>query len=202
METIRADDYETHMAAAGQAPANAELVSECLRNAPAGAVLVAGAGTGQMFDYLDPATFDRFQTTFTDINPAYLDVLASRLPANTQAETVVDDIEDSRVAGPFALAMAVLVLEHVAWRRAVRTLCRLAPRVFVVIQQNPPGAAMVQPPVGTVAVLLEVPPHAVPREELEAQFARHGFALARESGRTAAGGKRMVGLEFAERVGS
>ena len=55
--TITAEDYEAHMAAIGQAQANAALVAEYLQAQPPSrhaSVLFAGAGTGQMFEYVSP----------------------------------------------------------------------------------------------------------------------------------------------------
>lgn len=54
---ILAEDYEAHMAAAGQAQANAKLVAEYLAaQAPqeGASLLFLGAGTGQMFDIVQP----------------------------------------------------------------------------------------------------------------------------------------------------
>ena len=132
---------------------------------PGAAILIAGAGTGQMFDYRRiRRSWRAHRTTFTDINREYLLRLASRVDG-IPFETVVDDVESSALAGPFDLAIAVLVLEHVAWRRAVRSLCRLARRVFVVIQEDPPDMVL-RPLLGTMAVLREAPPRLVPRAEV------------------------------------
>ncbi len=202
---IAAADYEEHMRAAGQAQANAGLVDRFLREAPPGAdsaILVAGAGTGQMFDYLERAALYPFRTTFTDINPAFLERLAERVGGDPRLrfETVLDDVEASGLKGGFALAIAVLVLEHVDWRKAVATLCRVASRVFVVIQENAGGAAHVRVPVGSVAVLLEAHPHEVPRSDLERAFTAAGFAAVRDVAAAVADGKRMIAIEFAARA--
>jgi hypothetical protein len=198
---IAAGDYETHMAAVGQAQANAALVAELLRERPpepGSELLIAGAGTGQMFDYLDCALLHPFRATFTDVNAAFLERLAARLRrSHLRFNTVVDDIEASALAGRYALALVVLVLEHVDWRRAVGVLCGLASRVFVVIQENPPGAGMLLRTPGTLAVLREASPQSIARAELEAAFARLGFAAARTSALPVNDGKRMRAIEFA-----
>src|SRR5258706_8764724 len=78
---VTADDYEGHMAEVGQAQANAELVRDliCDLAPPQGAkVLFAGAGTGQMFDYIDGTLFAPFDMTFTDINESFLAHLAAK----------------------------------------------------------------------------------------------------------------------------
>ncbi len=58
LNQVAPEDYEEHMTRIGQAQANASLVEELMAAAapPAGArVVIAGAGTGQVFDYLPPA---------------------------------------------------------------------------------------------------------------------------------------------------
>jgi hypothetical protein len=74
-EIVTPEDYDEHMAAVGQAQAAVALVAEAIRDAdprPGSRVLVAGAGTGQMFDFLDSARIRsfrlirRWQTAHTD----------------------------------------------------------------------------------------------------------------------------------------
>jgi 2-polyprenyl-3-methyl-5-hydroxy-6-metoxy-1,4-benzoquinol methylase len=129
---IGIDDYEAHMALTGQAQANAELVAELFDSCPpthGAAILFAGAGTGQLFEYVSPLLLRPFRTTFSDINPEYLRLLASRI-SNFQEisfETALDDVENSQLAPGFELVIAVLVLEHVDWRKAIRTICHPQP---------------------------------------------------------------------------
>ena len=81
-KTITPEDYESHMAAVGQAQGNAALVAEYLQAHPPprhASLLFAGAGTGQMFDFVSPEILLPFNVTFTDINAAYLNRLRSRL---------------------------------------------------------------------------------------------------------------------------
>jgi hypothetical protein len=192
---ITPDDYERHMAATGQPQANADLLAELFRDyppAPGARLLFAGAGTGQYFDYWVPSPLAAYACICTDINPPYLARLAARFPC----ETLVDDIEAPRVAGPFDLAIVILVLEHVDWRRAVSALCGLASRVFTVTQENPPGL-IARPPVGTLAVLQQHPPRLVERAALNGHFGRLGFTVTRTAVREVADGKKMVGLDFA-----
>src|SRR5713101_7078807 len=129
---IAADDYERHMAAVGQAEANAGLIQELFRDhapPPGARLLFAGAGTGQCFDYLPANIVAPFRTTFSDINPGYLDRLSARIHG-VDFTTAVDDIESSQLAGAFDLAIVILVLEHVHWRKAVAGLAGQAERVF------------------------------------------------------------------------
>src|SRR4051812_33774201 len=104
--SVNAGDYDAHMAAVGQAEANAHLVRRVLADhPPAGPRLVfAGAGTGQMFDYVSPDFLRPFEVTFTDISRPLLARLAQRLrdvaPDWSAHREAVDDVEDTRLSGP------------------------------------------------------------------------------------------------------
>jgi hypothetical protein len=190
-EDITAEDYERHMAATGQPQANAELLAELFRERPparGASVWFAGAGTGQIFDDFPLEVLEPYCVTCTDINPTFLRRLAERFPC----ETAVDDIECPTLAGPFELAIVILVLEHVDWRRAVSGLCGIARRVFVVIQQNPEGLVP-QALGGTMSL---VRGQLLREDELIAEFAQHGFQLGRTSARSVRDGKSMVAMEF------
>lgn len=137
---------------------------------------------------------------FTDINPDYLDRLEARLEEHELAfDTAVDDIENSSLAGGFDLAIAVLVLEHVDWRRAVASLCRLALRVFVVIQEDPPDLEPM-PVVGTMNLLRELHAGLVDARKLASEFECYGFRLQSTRSREVAHAKKMVGMEFISRT--
>jgi hypothetical protein len=206
-QVVDAAQYERHMAAIGQAQANASLVEEYLRTAPPPAgsrILVAGAGPGQMFDFAPPAMLAPFHTVFTDINPGYLKLLEARLKGSgVSFETAVDDLEASSLSEPFSLAIVVLVLEHVEWPAAVGHLARLAPRVFAVIQENPPGAASAVtesravPP--TIEIFHQARPHLLNQDELAQRFRDLGFEESHRAARKVADGKRMLAIEFSRR---
>ena len=119
-----------------------------------------------------------YRVTCTDINPAYLERLAARFPC----ATAIDDIECPALPGPFDLAIVILVLEHVDWRRAVAGLCGPRRRVFAVIQQESgrPGRAAAG---GNMAVLDEHPTRLVDRDQLIAEFAARSFELTRTATR-------------------
>jgi hypothetical protein len=118
--------------------------------------------------------------------------------------TVVDNVESTSLTPGYELVVAVLVLEHVDWRRAVATMCRLSSRrVFVVIQENPPDLPSAimksRPVVGSMKAFLELHPQLLPRGEVEKEFRGNGFALRCVLSREVLDAKRMVGLEF-ERI--
>ena len=191
---ITAEDYERHMAATGQPQVNADLLAELFQDAPparGARILFAGAGTGQYFDHFPPAALGPYACVFTDLNPLFLDRLAARF----EGEALVDDIEAPRVAGTFDLAIVILVLEHVDWRRAVAGLCRVAARVFAIVQETPAGLTE-RPLPGTLAALRDLPTRLVDRGELIAEFAGRSFELARTSTREVRDGKTMVALDF------
>lgn len=209
LKRISPDDCDAHMAAVGQAQANAELVAQVLEEHPptAGAsILFVGAGTGQLFDYASPTMLKRFHSTFSDINAEYLHRLRSRICSVPELHfnVVVDDVESTSLTPGYELVVAVLVLEHVDWQKAIATMCRLSSRrVFVVVQENPPGlpSAMTKnrPVVGSMRVFLVLDPQLVPSAEVEKEFRGNGFALRFVLSREVLDSKRMVGLEF-ERI--
>jgi 2-polyprenyl-3-methyl-5-hydroxy-6-metoxy-1,4-benzoquinol methylase len=209
LNTISPDDYDAHMAAVGQAQANAELVAQLLEADPpttGASILFVGAGTGQLFDYQLPGMLTPFQSTFADINAEYLERLRARIRSTPglHFDTVVDNVESSSLTPGYELVVAVLVLEHVDWRKAIATMCRLScRRVFVVIQENPPDlpSAMTKnrPVVGSMRVFLVLDPQLVPRAEVEKEFRENGLALRCVLSREVLDSKRMVGLEF-ERI--
>jgi hypothetical protein len=207
-EIVTADDYERHMAAIGQAQAGAELMVWMLAGLPAGSrVTVAGAGTGQMFDFLAPGLFRPYRLTFSDLNPRYLDRLRSRLARHgLAAEVMEDDFEQTRLAPGPDLLSATLLLEHIDWRRGGEAIASLAPRrCGVVIQENPPEFASAVTPGRTlppsIAQAVETA-HAtlVARDELVKAMAKRGFDLRARDVREVADGKRLAGLLF-ERAG-
>src|SRR5205814_5551746 len=128
---VSAADYDAHMAAVGQAEANAHLVERLLAHhpPPGPRVVFAGAGTGQMFDYVSPDVLRPFEVTFTDIGAALLARLGERLraaaPDWSAHREVVDDVEDTRLERPVDALVLAPVLEHVDWRKALASPSRL-----------------------------------------------------------------------------
>lgn len=62
-QIVTAEDYDEHMAAVGQAQAAAALTAELIQKAALHQrrLVIAGAGTGHMFDFLDIELFLPFQ---------------------------------------------------------------------------------------------------------------------------------------------
>src|SRR5437762_11018174 len=96
-QIVTGGDYDEHMAGIGQAQAAAALTGQVMQSAEppeSGRIVIAGAGTGQMFDLLDPALFRPFRMTCTDLNRNFLARLEERLVRRGLTATVLqDDIE-------------------------------------------------------------------------------------------------------------
>jgi len=201
---VSAEDYEAHMAAIGQAQANAAHLRDFLElvNPPPGArLLIAGCGPGQMFEHLDPCVFQPYRTVFSDINPRFLARLRERCPG---ALCVVDDIERSALAGPFYAVMETLMLEHVDWRQGLAALCGLGTEyLYLVVQRNPAGmATAVTPsrtPQGTMRIFTQAHPRLLDLAELAAALEIRGYRIVSETPRPVADDKIMLGL-LARRV--
>jgi SAM-dependent methyltransferase len=193
------------MAAIGQAQANAGHIADfmALCRPPAGArVLVAGAGTGQMFDSIAPALFQDVRAVFADINPEFLACLRARCQG---ALCVADDLERSALKGDFHAACAVLVLEHIDWRKGLDTLAALAPQwLFLVVQVNPAEMATAVTPArrlpGSMEVFSKVHPELRDPEEVIGHLSMRGYELAERRPRPVADGKTMLGLPFTRRA--
>jgi len=201
---ITGEDYDEHMGRIGQAQAGAGLTCQIIRSAnpPAGGrVVIAGAGTGQALDFVDPALLRPFRLTFTDLNPAFLTRLAQRLARRGLAGTVLeDDIEQTKLEPGPDLLLATLLLEHIDWRRGVEAIAGLRPAACgIVIQENPEGMTSaitpgrpIPPSIAKAVAIANAT--LVPREDLIAAFAAGGYACRGRWTRDVADGKRLVAL--------
>lgn len=201
---ITPEDYEQHMAAIGQAQAVASITAQMVQAAQLAAgvqVVIAAAGTGQMFDYLDPVAFRPFRLTCTDLNPGFLARLQQRLARyGLTAAVLEDDIEQTALEPGAGLLLAALLLEHIDWLRGVEVFASLRPAICgVIIQENPEGmTSAVTPgrrlPPSMATALETARPALVPRDRLIAAFGRHGYRPARVFAEEVADGKRLAGL--------
>jgi len=205
-EIITAEDYDQHMATVGQAEANALLVRDLIVNSslpPDGRILFAGAGTGQMFDFVDPEFLATWQVTFTDLNQGYLDKLQLRLSASSvRFVCQVDDIENTSLRGPFDLIVLVLVLEHVKWQRALNQMVGLNTQSFLIVtQQNPPEFSSGVTPGRTLPPSIELASktavsHLLDKAELVDFLQSLGFEPVKEDNRPVLDNKIMRGIVF------
>ncbi len=205
-EVISADDYETHMAAIGQAQAAARLTEWFMAEAGLAAdsrITIAGAGTGQMFGFLDTALFLPHQLMCADLNPAFLARLEMRLRKHgLNTEIAQDDLENTHLAPGADLLLATLLLEHIDWRAGVRSICQLRPRMCgVIMQVNPPDMrSAVTPgralPPSMQAAMETCHPVLVPASELVSLFEMYGFGCRGRNSRDVADGKKLEALLF------
>jgi len=191
----------------GQAQANAQIVRDLVlglqlpRNSK---LLFAGAGPGQMFDYVGGDFLRDYELTFTDINPDFLDRTAERakLAGLSNFETVIDDLEETKLRTPFDLAVVVLVLEHVDWIKALDNLAAMpCNRLLLIIQKNPPEIeSNVSPHRPLRGSLQEASSgeqaHLLDESELMTYLAGKGYTVVSKDERAVPDDKRMCGLVF------
>lgn len=196
-------DYELHMQRIGQADANARLTESWLRRLGQARVLFAGAGPGQMLERISKDLLSQFTLAFSDVNDDFLALLGSRLGALGVSATLHhDDIEQTRIAGPFDAAAIVLVLEHVDWRAALAALDAWGVAdVMIIVQENPASIATAvtpgQPMPETMQTFAgETPPHLIPLVELRDAMTMRGWRLHRVETELVLHGKMMHSCQF------
>jgi hypothetical protein len=203
---VTVEDYEQHMSAIGQAQAAATLTEFMIRTAspPEHArLLIVGAGTGQMFDFLDPALFRPFHIICTDLNSTFLDRLDRRLTAHGITATLLeDDIEHSGLEPGADLLLATLLLEHIDWRRGLDAIAELRPRACgIIMQENPAGMQSAitpgrQIPPSIAKAMETAHPVLVPQDELATAFNTRGYSLNASRAQEVADAKRLIALLF------
>lgn len=205
-QIVTADDYEQHMAAVGQAQAGAALTQYLVQSAqlPAGArIVIIGAGTGQMLDFLDPALLRPFQIVCTDLNPDFLHRLKQRLAAHAIEATVIqDDIEQTTLEPGADLLLATLLLEQIDWRRGVNILAALRPaHCGIISQENPRDMASVLTPGRRVPASLakameSAHPVLIPHADLVSEFEATGYRAGAIRAEDVADNKRLIATLF------
>jgi hypothetical protein len=206
-DVVTADDYDAHMAAIGQAQAAAQLTGYLMESArlrPGSRISFAGAGTGQVLDFLDAGAFRPYRLVFSDLNPNFLAVLRARLTRlGLTAKVVEDDIEETRLEPNPDLVVASLLLEQIDWPKGVAALAELRPgSCGIIIQENPDGMSTpltpgrsLPPSIAEAARMAEG--SLVGRQELVTSMSRKGYACCDSACREVADGKRLLGLLFA-----
>lgn len=205
-QIITADDYDEHMAAIGQAQAAAALTAKILGDIdlPANSrIVIAGAGTGQMFEFIDPALFRPLKLICTDLNPMFLTRLRERLVTySLNALLVADDLEHTSLLGQPHLLLATLVLEHIDWAKGVEAIATLSPMACgIIIQENPEGMTSAVTPgrciPGSIASAVRIAhPRLISHSELLDAFEGQGYTSAVTRAREVADKKRLVSTLF------
>ena len=206
LEKISVGDLESRMAAIGQAQANANLVKKMFKSHPlkkGARLLIAGCGTGQLFDYASPNDLGKnIEITLTDINQSYLSKAEERLSgfSGIKYSTARDDIENTRLNQSYDAVLAVLVLLHVEWKKALASMLRLNPRRLYIIEQEQDAS---KPAVGGSVMLKggwlwyaeNVPVKLIPRNELINYLHDKGYD-AKIYQKEVPDNKKMVGFVF------
>lgn len=192
------------MAAIGQAQAAADLTVEIMQTArlsEGARVIVAGAGTGQMFDYISSALLRPLRLTCTDLNTDFLVRLRERLNSHSLSAFIfTDDIEHTAHSANPDFLLATLLLEHIDWRKGVDAIAALRPTCCgIIIQENPQGMATAVTPgrslPASVAEAFKVAhPKLVPADELLRAFEMQGYRCAFIRSIEVSDDKRLVGM--------
>lgn len=206
-QIVTVEDYDAHMAAIGQAQAAAALtgkIIECAEPLVGGRLVVVGAGTGQMLDFLDAAQFRPFRITCTDLNRRFLVRLEERLAQYGLTATVFEDnIEQTSLESGPDLLLATLLLEHIDWRMGVEAIAKLCPAACgIIMQENPPGMTSAltpgrRVPASIAKAMNTAHPTLVPQDELLAAFHARSYGLTASWQQEVADGKRLIALLFA-----
>jgi 2-polyprenyl-3-methyl-5-hydroxy-6-metoxy-1,4-benzoquinol methylase len=206
-QQITEADLDDHMHQVGQAAANAELLQAMLiANAreTLSELLIVGGGTAQFLDYISADCLAPYRLTFSDINPEFLQRAKRRFDHADVLEVqfVVDDIEDTRLSGPYDIAVVILVLEHIDWRQGLRNIQHLAPRqLHIVIQCNPEGLTEAVSHQRELNASMKVfaanaHPALLSPDELIEFLRMLGYRLTWQQARRVLDGKSMLGLSF------
>jgi len=201
-QIVTAEDYDEHMAAVGQAQAAAALTLELIQKAAlheGSRLVIAGAGTGRMFDFLNVDLFRPFHLVCTDLNPTFLATLRAQLfTRGLEVQIVADDLEHTALPAHPEFLLATLLLEHIDWHKGVEAITALHPGACgIIIQENPPGmTTAVTPgrriPPSIAAAVKIAEPKLVPHDEMMSAFEARGYHCAFSNCREVADGKRLV----------
>jgi hypothetical protein len=201
-EIITPDDIDKHLANIGQAEVNANLVVNMFEDYPLAStaqLLVAGAGTGQMFDYISIEDIGNVGFTFADINQNYLDKLCERVGSNSVTfNIVVDDIEKPQLSQHYDATLAVLVLQHIDWRKGVEGMASVRPtKMYFIIQEQACDQSITTSrdlPPTIEKYAKDAEPNLVNRDDLIAHLDDLGYSLLKTYIRKVPDEKEMVGL--------
>jgi hypothetical protein len=141
-QVVTPEYLDIHMAVIGQAESNAKIILKMFLEFPLpndSKLLVAGCGTCQMFDYFEPQKIGKLQFVFSDINPFFLELVKKRLKkySKIKYKLVVDNVESSRLKEKIDGILAVLLLEHIEWKKGIDSFVKLKPKkIYLIIQEQ------------------------------------------------------------------
>ncbi len=208
-QLVTAADLDDHMRDVGQAEANAWLLHGMLtQHVPLGSrVLIAGAGTAQFLDYISGEGLAGYDLTLSDINPNFLEIARQRChrAGLTRTQFIVDDLEASKLIGPFDAAVIVLVLEHIDWQLGLRNIDGLKiKQLQIVIQRNPAELNQAIAPQRKLNASLQAfaktaQPVLLADEELIDYLAQLGYECTERRERDVPDNKTMLGMVFSKK---
>lgn len=205
-EVITAEDFDYHMATIGQAETNSKIIREMFSEFPLpnnSKLLVAGCGTCQMFDYLEPKKIGTYQFIFSDINQSFFEVAKKRMKNFPEAEYkfVIDDIESTKINEKIDGVIAVLLLEHIDWKKGIDSFVKLKPnRIYLIIQVQDDKKSFVtkgmklRPSIEEFSKIAN--PQPVKEQELSNYLKNKSYKLIKKIKRPVQDDKAMVGLVF------
>jgi hypothetical protein len=190
-------DYEGHMSApnVGQAELLAGVFTDALQKFRPATLAVIGCAGGNGFDRIDPQVVSR--VVGVDINPAYLEVVASRYSGRFKVlELRSADISHERLEfEPVELVYAALVFEYVDVRSALRNLhfaCDRGGHLVTLLQLPSAEAAAVTPTAFTSIRTLSTALEFVDPLAFEEMARNAGFALQYGTRATSVAGKEFA----------
>jgi SAM-dependent methyltransferase len=208
-QLVTAADLDNHMHEVGQAEANAWLLHRMLtQHVPLGSrVLIAGAGTVQFLDYISGAGLAGYDLTLSDINPNFLEIARQRChrAGLSRTQFIVDDLEASKLIGPFDAAIVVLVLEHIDWQLGLRNIDGLKiKQLQIVIQRNPARLTQAIAPQRKLNASLQAfaktaQPVLLVAEDLIDYLAQLGYECTERRERDVPDNKTMLGMVFSKK---
>ena len=200
------------MARIGQAQAGADLtchLMEIAKPSRDARIVFAGAGTGQLLDFLDASLLRPFRLVFADLNARFLEQLKRRLAQlDLTAEVIEDDFENTALEPGPDLLIATLLFENIDWRRGMETISALRPVACgIIMQENPPEMkSAITPgrvlPRSVAEAAVQAHPVLIPYGQLVQAFTAHGYEQVDTSSRDVADGKRLISVLFQQKLKS
>jgi len=131
-EIIIPKDLDIHLLNIGQAKINSEIILQLFSKYPLNnksKLLVPGCGTCQMFDFFEPKDIGIFNYIFTDINSSFFKLIKKRMSkfSNIKYEFIIDNIESTKLKEKINGILAVLLLEHIEWKKGINSFIKLNP---------------------------------------------------------------------------
>ena len=205
-EVITPEDLDIHLKDIGQAEANAKIILKMFSDSPlqkGSKIWVPGCGTCQMFDFFEPDDIGDLEYVFSDINSSFFELIESRMKnfPGVKYKALIDDLENSNIDDEFGGILAVLLLEHIEWKKGIDAFIRLKPiNIYLIIQEQEDSKKFVttdrelRPSIKEFSKIAH--PKLVKRNELVAYLMNRKYKLGRTIEKKVPDNKMMIGLIF------